>query len=745
MYKLSRRLVGHEQDVRGVVSPENGKIISSSRDGTTRSWDFGTEGNVTSTIKFHSPSNSFINAVEYIPDRSLVASGGQDAMIYLSEYHSFDTDSQFQLIGHQGNVCSLHYSNGELASGSWDCTGKVWDLDQFCVKFDLVGHEYSVWDIKVLGGNKYLTCSADKTIRLWDGHHEVRKYVGHTDVVRKLAILSPDKFASCSNDGTIKIWSIEGNLMTTLHGHESFVYDLAVHHDTLISVGEDRTARIWKLDSNFTSGQIHQVITIPAISVWCVDTLPNGDFVAGSSDNKLYVFTQSSGRVASEAELNAFKSEVELSSISEQSLDQLNRTDIPSYDALKNPGKTEGSVIMVKNAAGVIEAHQWSGGEWVKIGDVVGGTQSKTKQEFDGQQWDYVFDVDIEDGAPPLKLPYNINENPYVAAERFLSKNELPSSYTEEVVRFINKNTEGFKLDQNAGPVENPYADRPVPSEPSLEQQQALSIIPEKTYILFKDFKVEPLIKGLNKFNDQQIEAKFAGEEIAMIQSYLNNLTSKNAIELINGYIVRIVDSWGGDSRLLAYDLLRCCIPKIVLVDLINSTETAENVLKIIKSAVESPAIASTMMILRCISNIIDTTLFIQLFIDPNDAGKYEFSQLFVDFLTPISKFVSSCNKQDKLYGNLMTSLATMIYNVSAYFLKNINTFASVDPIIEFAEQVGQTITEASSEASYRLFVAYGNFKYGKKFSKAPQWAGNFANYDEDRFKKVQADIQSLE
>jgi phospholipase A-2-activating protein len=28
---------------------------------------------------------------------------------------------------------------------------------------------------------------------------------------------------------------------------------------------------------------------------------------------------------------------------------------------------------------------------------------------FEGREYDFVFDVDIQEGAPPLKLPYNAN------------------------------------------------------------------------------------------------------------------------------------------------------------------------------------------------------------------------------------------------------------------------------------------------------------------------------------------------
>lgn len=101
---------------------------------------------------------------------------------------------------------------------------------------------------------------------------------------------------------------------------------------------------------------------------------------------------------------------------------------------------------------------------WQKIGEVVDAVGSGRKQLLDGKEYDYVFDVDIQDGVPPLKLPYNANgkriesnrhlaanigvssENPYNAAQRFLASNDLPMSYLDQVVQFIEKNTSGVSL-----------------------------------------------------------------------------------------------------------------------------------------------------------------------------------------------------------------------------------------------------------------------------------------------------------
>lgn len=50
--------------------------------------------------------------------------------------------------------------------------------------------------------------------------------------------------------------------------------------------------------------------------------------------------------------------------------------------------------------------------QWVKVGTVVDAVGSTRKQLYQGKEWDYVFDVDVKDGAPPMKLPYNASGAP---------------------------------------------------------------------------------------------------------------------------------------------------------------------------------------------------------------------------------------------------------------------------------------------------------------------------------------------
>lgn len=56
---------------------------------------------------------------------------------------------------------------------------------------------------------------------------------------------------------------------------------------------------------------------------------------------------------------------------------------------------------------------------------MVDAAASGKKVDYLGKDYDYVFDVDIEEGKPPLKLPYNLSQNPYEAATKFITDNEL--------------------------------------------------------------------------------------------------------------------------------------------------------------------------------------------------------------------------------------------------------------------------------------------------------------------------------
>ncbi|KAJ2787351.1 WD repeat protein Lub1 [Coemansia interrupta] len=444
-FKLSATLSGHSSDVRGLAAQGSDVLVSVSRDKTARVWrrvapnDFAEDA----ILVGH---EGFVNSVAIIPPTSsspsgLIATGGSDKNVFLWDPTNLAQPLE-TLRGHTSNVCTLSASkDGKvLVSGSWDTTAKVW-MDGQC-KYTLRGHQQAVWSVLVMDDGSILTASADKVICRWNDGSLVRKYEGHTDCVRALVALPDGRFASAANDSSVRIWSLDGSCDAELYGHSSFVYTLDVlPNGAIISGGEDRSIRVWQ-----NNEAIH-VILVPSTSVWAVAALDNGDIACGTSDGRIRVFSTETARLASPEALMVFEAENSAFVMSKKTMSDVDTSKLPGPERLEQPGTKDQQIIMVKSGT-IVEAFQWDQGaqKWSKVGEVVDAAGQTQKAVFDGKEYDYVFDVDITEGAPPLKLPYNVTDNPYTAAQKFLERNEISMDHLDTVANFIIKNADGVQL-----------------------------------------------------------------------------------------------------------------------------------------------------------------------------------------------------------------------------------------------------------------------------------------------------------
>jgi len=129
------------------------------------------------------------------------------------------------------------------------------------------------------------------------------------------------------------------------------------------------------------------------------------------------------------------------------------------------------------------------------VGTMVDGAGSSgRKVEYNGQSYDYVFDVDIEDGKPPLKLPYNLSENPHERATKFLHDNELPISYLESVANFIVQNTQGASLGQGTSqPAPDAFGTehRYIPGQASQTASPVNTVLTKPEYVTLVQAKFD--------------------------------------------------------------------------------------------------------------------------------------------------------------------------------------------------------------------------------------------------------------
>lgn len=445
-------------------------ILSASRDHTVRAWSRTDASPPAFEPHTVTKGSEFVNSLTCLPPfsaylKGLVISGGSDTLIDVRSITANPSDNAERLlIGHAQNICALAVVPGSkyIVSGSWDSTARIWSVEKWETEVVLEGHEGAVWDVLPLSENLVVTGCADKSIRVFElgkavaGQLQPRSTIYTPEVVRALCQVprghpSGADIASAGNDGVIRLWKLNGQPLGELRGHDSFIYSLAsLPSGELVSSGEDRTVRIWR------GSDCIQTITHPAISVWSVAVCPaNGDIVSGASDGIVRVFSRSEQRVASPETLAHFEESVKSSSIPQQQVGGVNKEKLPGPEFLKTKsGTKEGQVQMIKEDDGSVSAHQWSTAQqqWINIGTVVDAVGSSgRKVEYNGQSYDYVFDVAIEEGQPSLKLPYNLSENPYTRAQKFINDNELSQNFLDQVAQFIVQNTQGATIGQESG------------------------------------------------------------------------------------------------------------------------------------------------------------------------------------------------------------------------------------------------------------------------------------------------------
>jgi phospholipase A-2-activating protein len=638
-----------------------------------------------------------------------------------------------------------------IVSGAWDQEARIWPVGKWESDVVLKGHDGAVWAVLAYDSDTIVTACADQKIRIFHKSGKLLKGIQASNhPVRALCRVqghpSGADFASGDNDGTIKLWLISGKQVGELHGHESFIYSLAsLPTGEIISSGEDRTVRIWK------GNQCIQTITLPAISVWCVAACAeNGDIVAGASDKMVRVFTKSTERFADAETTRQFEDSVKESSIPQQTMGDINKEKLPGPEFLtQKAGTKDGQVQMIKEANGSVTAHTWSSAanQWINVGTVVDSVGSSGKKvDYQGKEYDYVFDVDIEDGKPALKLPYNLSQNPYEAATKFIHTNELPITYLDQVANFITQNTKGTTIGSSAPA---PAGADPWGSENRYrpdEQPAAVAppkVLPQKEYLSIVTARVPQAQKKILELNSGLIsgghkDLSLNPTEVTVLNDlckFLESSSVATAKTPVGGLdlIIKLCTLWPYEHRLPGLDLLRLLIVSPASATWQNSRSLNIVDVLIAGSTEESPPKENhVMMALRGFANLFSSS-------PGRDLAFKEFSK--IEALLS-STAVNSTNR------NVLVAAATVYINFAVLFTSDGGNGASdaeqPKVVLETATQMLGTMTD--SEAVYRMLVAVGTLAAGgvktAEIGKAVKAATG--KVGEPRVKRVVGEVEAL-
>ena len=559
-------------------------------------------------------------------------------------------------------------------------------------------------------------------------------------------------FASAGNDELIRLWHLDGQQVTVLAGHDNFIYSLACLPDgQLASCGEDRTVRIWD------SKTCIQTITHPAISVWSVGVCAEtGDLVTGASDRKVRVFTRDVGRLASAETVKDMEDAVKGSAIPQQQVGEVNKEKLPGPDFLQQKsGTKEGQVQMIREADGSVTAHTWSQAaqQWVNVGTVVDAVGSSGKKtSYQGKEYDFVFDVDIEDGKPPLKLPYNLSQNHYEAATKFLQDNELPMTYLDQVANFITTNTKGATIGQSTGPsAADPWGSggryQPGEGNPASTTNPSASsrpkALPQTQYLSIKSANLKQIVTKIQTLNKQLIDE--GSKSIAFDEKHLSALeastialekalsqntqvadVSPDVIQLV----LTMITEWPPSHFLPALDFLRllaASTPALAAYraaggeDLISALESSG-------ALADTDRINNIMLSVRTFSNLFET-----------DKGRDLADNAYARICALVKSIPTSPYSTNR---NLAIAVATLWLNYSVLITSpsHTNLPSSSDRALELLDALCTVIsTSPDSEANYRALVGIGTLlDLGEEMAIAAKEV-----YDlEQRLKKVEGGVK---
>jgi phospholipase A-2-activating protein len=350
--------------------------------------------------------------------------------------------------------------------------------------------------------------------------------------------------------------------------------------------------------------------------------------VVACSDGSIRLFTQNEKLMANKSEIEEYQTELSRFTIplkANEAMSQIKRAELPGIEALTLPGQKDGQTLMINNGAEV-EVHQWDGAEskWIKIGVAVGssdgsgGAGSGKKVSYLGKEYDYVFDIELDDAGSKLKLPFDLSEDPYFAAQKFIHKHELSQSFLDQIAQFLitNTHTETIGSDSMEAPYVDPFTgegryvpqmgnssassaqskrplssyvdpltgsgayfsnngtakpDYPMETEPSIRinTPQSNEYYPVNNYIFFDQLNYEPIIKKLKEFQQNFSSSEHKNElitdknNIELIEHLMKNYENFNVSTQLNDQIdllFQMIETWPREFAFPLIDLLRILV-----------------------------------------------------------------------------------------------------------------------------------------------------------------------------------------
>lgn len=332
---------GHSQPVQAVaVAPDGSVMVTGSPDATVRVWNLsngqqvrtldGQTGPVHSVAispngqqaaavgeagqilvwkladgalehKRHGLAGA-LHDVAFLPDGNGLVTVDADQALRL--WHLPEAAKEIANDGAPYQVAAVSV-DGKLYAVAGQSGGKhaviVRERDSGKVVATLTGHEAAVTALAFdKSGNRLITGSADKTVRVWKldgGLAELFKHEGYPGTVLAVA-LSDDAVTAFSSgsENVVRQWNVaDGSEIRSIAGHSAAIRGLAVRGDTLFSAADDGTVRSWNVQNGAAIRTLNHGGNLRCLSV----TADGTKVVSGGTDKTAKLWNAADGALIS--------------------------------------------------------------------------------------------------------------------------------------------------------------------------------------------------------------------------------------------------------------------------------------------------------------------------------------------------------------------------------------------------------------------------------------------------------------